>query len=70
MYVNDGNCVEIDQSARSGASAGVCGSFTMGLLGRNSISREKQREEGQWPHPHIVLGLEFDVDSLRALTRR
>ena len=41
----------------------------MGILyegtdGPRGHKRRKPKEEGQWPNPHIILGIEFDSDSL------
>ena len=64
MYVDDGISVEIDQTVRLKASTSAWEFFTMGLLGRNAINEDKLKEDGQWSHSHIILGMEFYADSL------
>ena len=46
-------------------STAVWGKFTRGLLARQSINEEKLTEEGQWSNKHIILGIEFEADSLQ-----
>ena len=64
MCADDGIFFEIDQSVRLKASTSAWEFFTRGLLGREAINAEKLNEEGQWSHSQIILGIEFDADSL------
>ena len=65
MYVDDGIFVELRQPVRMQTSTLVWEKFTRGLLGRSSINLDKMKEEGQWSNRHIILGIEFDTDSLQ-----